>query len=459
MNWGLLLRLGAIGAVMLFLIVPLVHVHELIRERQAARNAVVQDIARSAAYAQTITGPILIVPYVRTVQEEQLDASRRPYQVTHEVEGELRLLPATFDVGGNLGTQERQRGIYRARVFDAKARLSGRFDVPANFGVTADVQSYRFGQPRLVLGISDIRGIGNALSLQANGASIPFVPGTGTALLGAGVQAPLTLAGTAAQPLEFQIELQLQGTSDFQITPVGRDTHVMLTSDWPHPSFVGEFLPRARDVNGSGFSAEWQTSYFATNLEEALARCRADEAAPADSKNQSCADFAGRHFGVSFIDPVDQYLKSERAVKYGFLFIALTFAGFFLMEVLRRVSVHPVQYGLVGLALAMFFLLLLSFSEHMGFAAAFLVSAVACVGVITYYVTHVLGSRAQGAGFGAALAVLYALLYAILSSEDYALLTGSVLVFALLTLVMVLTRRVNWFGVGQPAARVDGNRQ
>jgi inner membrane protein len=288
--------------------------------------------------------------------------------------------------------------------------------------------------------------------------SIPFVPGTGTTLLSAGVQAPLTIASASAvQPLQFQIELQLQGTSDFQITPVGRETHVMLTSDWPHPSFVGEFLPRAREVTAAGFSAEWQTSYFATNLEEALSRCRADNSAPPDPKDQGCADFAGRHFGVSFIDPVDQYLKSERAVKYGFLFIALTFAGFFLMEVLRRVSVHPVQYGLVGLALAMFFLLLLSFSEHIGFAAAFLVSAIACVGVITYYVTHVLGSRAQGAGFGGSLAVLYALLYAILSSEDYALLTGSVLVFALLTLVMVLTRQVNWFGVGESAAARTGN--
>ena len=454
MNWGLMLRLGAIGAVALFLIVPLVHVHELIRERQAARDTVVRDIARSAAYAQTLTGPILIVPYVRTVQEEQLDAARRPYLVTHDVEGELRLLPEVFDVGGSLATQERQRGIYRARIFDAKTRLSGHFDVPAHFGVTADVPSYRFGQPRLVLGITDIRGIGNALSLQANGARIAFVPGTGTTLLGTGVQAPLTLINAAAtQTLDFQIELQLQGTGDFQITPVGRATHVMLTSDWPHPSFVGEFLPRAREVNGTGFSAEWQTTYFATNLEEALARCRIDGIAPVDPKDQSCADFTGRHFGVSFIDPVDQYLKSERAVKYGFLFIALTFAGFFLMEVLRRVSVHPVQYGLVGLALAMFFLLLLSFSEHIGFAAAFLVSAVACVGVITYYVTHVLGSRSQGAGFGAALAVLYALLYGILSSEDYALLTGSVLVFALLTLVMVLTRRVNWFGVGSQAQR------
>jgi inner membrane protein len=175
-----------------------------------------------------------------------------------------------------------------------------------------------------------------------------------------------------------------------------------------------------------------------------LIRCPAQ----ADPTAADCADFTGRHFGVSFIDPVDQYLKSERAVKYGFLFILLTFAGFFLLEVLRRFSVHPVQYGLVGLALALFFLLLLSFSEHIGFAAAYAVSALACVGLIAYYVTHVLGSRAHGAGFGAALAALYALLYAILGSEDYALLTGSVLVFALLALVMVLTRRVNWSGVG-----------
>jgi len=218
----------------------------------------------------------------------------------------------------------------------------------------------------------------------------------------------------------------------------------MLASDWPHPSFVGQFLPREREITRNGFSADWRTSFFATNLEEALLRCPAQ----ADPAHEDCRDFGSRHFGVSFVDPVDQYLKSERAVKYGFLFILLTFAGFFLLEVLRRFSVHPVQYGLVGLALALFFLLLLSFSEHIGFAAAYVFSAVACVGLIAYYVSHVLGSRTHGAGFGGALAVLYALLYAILGSEDYALLTGSMLVFGLLALVMVLTRRVNWSGFG-----------
>lgn len=449
MNRALFLRCGAIFIVIVLLVIPLIRIGGLIGERQAARDAVVQDIARSAAGPQVLTGPLLVVPYTRTVQETQLDASRLPVTVSREVTGELRLLPALVDLNGKLATEERQRGIYRVRVFDATARLTGRFDVPAHYGVSVDLASYKFGQPRLVIGISDIRGIGNALSLQANGARIAFVPGTGLRMLGAGVQAPLQLANAEAQqPLQFQVDLSLLGTSDFQFTPVGRETHVMLASDWPHPSFVGQFLPREREISSAGFSADWRTSFFATNLEEALLRCPSQ----AEPTAADCADFAGRHFGVSFVDPVDQYLKSERAVKYGFLFILLTFAGFFLLEVLRRFSVHPIQYGLVGLALALFFLLLLSFSEHIGFAAAYLVSAVACVGLITYYVTHVLGSRTHGLGFGAALATLYALLYAILGSEDYALLTGSVLVFAVLALVMVLTRRVNWSGVGATRA-------
>jgi inner membrane protein len=433
-----LLKIFAILLLTLLLLIPMARIQGLIRERQALRDGVVQEIARSAAYAQTLTGPLLIVPYSRKLQEQQLDANQKLVTVTREVAGELRLLPATMDLGGRLDTEERQRGIYRARIFHADTKLTGRFDIPANFGVMTDVESYTFGAPHLVLGISDIRGIGNGLALQANGASVNFQPGTGTAILTSGVQAPLALADVStAQAVDYQIELKLQGTGDFQVTPVGRDSHVQLSSNWPHPSFAGEFLPKAREVNGDGFSAEWQTSFFATNMEEALARCNPDA-------EKGCVDFQAQHFGVSFVDPVDQYLKSNRAAKYAFLFIGLTFAGFFVFEVLRRYSVHPVQYGLVGLSLALFFLLLLSFSEHIGFAAAYLVSATACVGLITFYVRFVLGSRGQAAAFGGALAALYGLLYGILSSEDYALLMGSLLVFGLLGAVMVLTRKVNW---------------
>ncbi|MEO8315492.1 MAG: cell envelope integrity protein CreD [Pseudomonadota bacterium] len=441
-----LLKIAAILFLTLLLLIPMVRIQFLIRERQALRNKVVQDIARSAGYAQIVTGPLLIIPYTRKLQEQQLDANQKLVTVTREVSGELRLLPATMDLGGRLETEERQRGIYKARIFNSDFQLQGRFDIHANFGIESDVASYSFGSPHLVLGISDIRGIGNALTLRANGASVAFQPGTGTAVLAGGVQAPLTItAMTATQTLDYQIALKLQGTGDFQVTPVGRDSHVKLASNWPHPSFVGEFLPRTRDINGDGFSAEWQTSFFATNMEEALARC----APSADASNRSCADFGARHFGVSFVDPVDQYLKSERAAKYAFLFIGLTFAGFFVFEVLRRFSVHPVQYGLVGLSLALFFLLLISFSEHIGFTAAYAVSATACVGLITFYVRHALGSFPHAMGFGGALATLYGLLYGILSSEDYALLMGSLLVFGLLAAVMVLTRKVNWARLGQ----------
>jgi inner membrane protein len=440
-----LLKISAILFLTLLLLIPMIRIKFLIRERQALRDNVVLEIARSAGYAQTVTGPLLIVPYTRKVQEERLDASQKLVTVTREMAGELRLLPATMDLGGRLETDERRRGIYKARIYNADTQLQGRFDIPAYFGITSDVASYTFGPPHLVLGISDIRGIGNALTLRANGASVNFQPGTGTPVFSSGVQAPLSIpAISAAQPVDYLIELKLQGTGQFQVTPVGRDSHVKLSSNWPHPGFVGEFLPRTREIGADGFSAEWQTSFFATNLEEALARCEPS----AEPGNHTCADFGARHFGVSFVDPVDQYLKSERAAKYAFLFIGLTFAGFFVFEVLRRFSVHPVQYGLVGLSLALFFLLLVSFSEHIGFAAAYVVSAGACVGLNTFYVRYALGSAPPAMGFGGALAVLYGLLYGILSSEDYALLMGSLLVFGLLASVMVLTRNVNWARIG-----------
>jgi inner membrane protein len=447
MTRSLLFKIATLMFLTVILMIPMMRIGWLVRERQAARDAVVQDIARSAGYAQTLTGPLLRVPYRHTVREwtDGRDGAKR--EITSIVNGALYFLPSSFGLDGKLATEERQRGIYRARIYNADTTLNAVFDVPANFGVTEGLADYAFETPVLALGISDIRGIGNALKLSINGATMDFEPGSGTPLLGSGVHATLGAFAAAPQKLSLTIALRLQGTGDFQITPVGRESKVALTSDWPHPSFVGEFLPYERSIDSHGFTAKWQTSFFSTALQTALTSC----AAVGNPKAPECAEFQGRHFGVSFVDPVDQYLKTNRATQYGFLFIALTFAGFFLFEVLRRFNVHPVQYGLVGMALAMFFMLLLSLSEHLGFGLAYLVSAAACVGLIGYYVSHVLQNRTHGALFAAALAVLYGLLYGILGSEDYALLMGSLLVFALLALVMVLTRKVNWAGFGQTA--------
>ncbi len=444
------LKIGVILFLMLLLLLPMGQIRGLIQERQAMRDQVVTDVARSDAGAQTLTGPLLVVPWRRTVRMQELDRDQRPVTVLRETSGELRLLPASLHVDGTLQTEPRSRGIYRVRIYRADMALRGVFEIPADYGITEDRASYLFGEPHLALGISDIRGVGNALTLRTDGVDVPFQPGTGTTLLAGGVQAPLPLlpstgdtpegrgaSDAGPRRVEYEIALALTGSGDFHVSPVGRETRVRLTSDWPHPGFTGQFLPRERSIDASGFTAAWQTSFFATNMEEILARCT-------DADAHACPELRARTFGVSFVDPVDHYLKSERAAKYAFLFIGLTFAGFFLTEVLRRVSVHPIQYGLVGLALAMFFLLLLSLSEHIGFGAAYVVSSMACVGLIGFYVANVLGSRAQGTGFAVALASLYALLYGILSSEDYALLMGSLLVFGVLAAIMVLTRKVSW---------------
>jgi len=447
MNLRLLIKLGATFFVALSLLLPVAQIRELVAEREQTRDAVVADIARSTGYAQTITGPLLVVPYVRKVRSWSEEREGEPRRLIEtQVSGQLTFLPTDFELSGRLDVTERQRGIYRARVFDAETRITGAFDLKPNYGITADVEDYTFDTPRLALGISDIRGIGSALELTWGGERLGFEPGTATAVLPTGVHATLPAPALhGALRLPYAIALSLLGTGDFQVTPMGRESRVLLTSNWPHPSFVGEFLPREREINADGFSASWQTSFFATNLENVVSACR-DGAAPG---HPACAELGARHFGVSFVDPVDHYLQSDRATKYAFLFIGLTFAACFLVEVLRRLSVHPIQYGLVGLALAVFFLLLLSLSEHLGFPLAYAISATACVSLIAYYVGHVVANGKLGALFGGALGSLYALLYAILSAEDYALLIGSLLVFGTLGAVMVLTRRVNWTSFGQ----------
>jgi inner membrane protein len=198
-----------------------------------------------------------------------------------------------------------------------------------------------------------------------------------------------------------------------------------------------------RSVAETGFSARWQTSYFSTNFSEYFYSC---------VRSNECDQYQQRQFGVSLIDPVNQYVKSDRAIKYALLFIALTFASFFLFEVLKRLQVHPVQYGLVGIALAFFYLLLLSLAEHIGFALAYVLSSVACVLLIGFYVSHVLQSIWRGIGFTAGLSFLYALLYGLLSAEDYALLMGSLLLFVLLGVFMMLTRKVDWYALGNGKA-------
>ncbi|MFJ4372295.1 cell envelope integrity protein CreD [Pseudomonas japonica] len=440
MNKNLSLKLGTIALLVVALLIPLLMIGGLIDERQSLRDSVLEDIAQSSSHAQQISGPLLVVPYSKYERVWKMQDGKS-FQETRVNKGYLTFLPDTFVLDGQVDTELRSRGIYEARLFHARSHISGQFKVPANWGITRDLDDYRFDTPFIAVGISDIRGIQNGLQLQLNGRPLDFAAGSRLDWLGGGVHAMLgELDRSAELRLDYAYDLNLQGTGQLHVLPVGRSSTVTLAANWPHPSFIGNYLPNSRDIDDKGFKAHWQTSFFSTNLEEAVARCVTSE---------NCADFQGRAFGVSFIDPVDQYLKSERAIKYALLFIALTFAGFFLFEVLRDLSVHPIQYALVGAALALFYLLLLSLSEHIGFGMAYLVSAGGCVGLIGFYLCHVLHSAVRGLGFAAGLAVLYALLYGLLSAEDYALLMGALLLFALLGVFMVLTRRLDWYRAGQ----------
>ena len=445
MNRSLLFKLGAIALLMLVLLIPLLMINGIIGDRQYTRDAVLEDIARSSSYSQRLTGPVMVVPYRKTVREWKLNEKlNKRYEVTREERGRLYFLPDRFELDGKVQTELRARGIYQARLFHADNRISGRFELPAQWGITEDFADYRFEPAFLAVGISDIRGIENALKLELGSQQLEFEPGSQVDWLGEGVHVALPQQDSKKPyVVDFAFDLRLQGTEQLQVVPVGKISQVSLASNWPHPSFIGNFLPAQRDVTDSGFTANWQTTFFSTNLEQALQSCL---------DGQGCKDFTNRSFGVNFIDPVDQYLKSDRAIKYALLFIGLTFAGFFLFEVLKSLAVHPIQYALVGFALAFFYLLLLSLSEHIGFALAYLISASACVLLIGFYVCHVLRSLRHGLGFSAGLAALYGLLYGLLSAEDYALLMGSLLLFGLLGTVMVLTRKLDWYGVGKRKA-------
>jgi inner membrane protein len=444
MKRPLLFKFIAIGLLMLLLLIPVSMIGSSIDERRAYSEQVVRDIANSSAHSQTLVGPVLVVPYNKIERTWTVDPEKGRIVEERTVTGKLHFLPDLFRVNGDVTTELRKLGIYAARLYHADANVDGHFVVPVNYGIKNNIADYTFQKPYISVGISDIRGIKNSLQLQLDKQSYEFEPGSELKILGDGVHAAFPLdviQDVSEQPkkLSFAFKLLLDGTEQLHVSPIGKETHVELRSDWPHPRFTGNFLPVERSVSEKGFSARWQTSYFSTNFSEYFYTC---------VRTTVCDQFQQRQFGVSLIDPVNQYVKSDRAIKYALLFIALTFASFFLFEVLKRLQVHPVQYGLVGMALAFFYLLLLSLAEHIGFALAYTISSVACVLLIGFYVSHVLQSIGRGLGFTAGLSFLYALLYGLLSAEDYALLMGSLLLFVLLGVFMMLTRKVDWYALG-----------
>ncbi|MEP6632814.1 MAG: cell envelope integrity protein CreD [Luteimonas sp.] len=452
----LMLKMLVVLGLTLAILLPLTMIRGTIDERQAYRAQAVQTIARSYAGAQSMAGPVLVVPYVETIEvEEQNDKGVVIRKVKRDgASGQWTFFPEAMDLSGRITPSTRRLGLHEVRVYELKGALKSRFAarIPADENPNLP---RKIGRPWLGYAIADVRGLAGSPRLRIDGLDRGLEQGAG-ARDGAGVHTLLT-APQAGAVLTFASDLQfaLGGTESLAIAPLGKRNRIVLDSAWPHPQFNGAFLPRMRTIDAKGFHAEWEISSLATNAQaQYLAGARSvslDNAAISadDALSQAAAGNARAGAldvaGVSLVDPVNVYMQADRASKYGLLFVMLTFVGFFMFELIKQLRIHPIQYGLVGLALAIFFLLLVSLSEHISFAWAYLVASVACIGLLGFYVAHVLRSRLRGIGFAAMLALLYAALYGLLISEDNALVLGAGLLFIILAALMVVTRKIDWY--------------
>lgn len=433
-------KLLAIGGLILLLLIPIALLGGLVDERQQRAAEVVADIAQASANAQRVTAPLLKLEIERVVRRmERVGGDERlPLQPVDRIEVETLLVAGeAVDVEATLGTETRRRGLFEARIFQQRAEIAARFRVPELPGVPGQV-SARLRDARWVLGLGDNRGI-SALSVRVNGDPMQPEPGTGVAWLPEGVQAAIPGELPAGAVLETTATLELTGTSQLAWLPVAEDFRWRLAGDWPHPRFAGFALPVEREVRTDGFRAEWRLSALASQAPQRLAACGPESHCPA---------LDATAVSLELLDPVDRYLMTDRAMKYALLFLGLVFGAVFLLEVLRGATVHPLHYLLVGLALALFFLLLLALAEHLGFGLAYALAAGACIALIGYYLSGVLGGAKRGLGLAALLGALYGALYGLLQSEDHALLLGAVLLFGVLAATMVLTRRIDWARLG-----------
>ena len=447
------LKIAMVVVLVLAILIPLAMIRGTIAERQQYRQQAVDEVTRSYAGEQGLAGPVLVVPYREQVEVEERDATGVLRKQVREVDRQWLFFPKTMHVHGRVLPSIRKRGLHQVRVYEWQGSIDAAFDVRLPHADPARPRT--LGAPWLDIGIADVRGLVGAPTLRVAGAATPILQGQ-KGRGGGGVHAVLPAALVAGERIAFPVQFgfALRGTEALAIVPLADGNRIVLDSPWPHPQFNGDFLPRAHRVDGSGFHAEWDVSSLASNAQAQYREGGAamGKATPAPGRDGVAVAVAAPatidRVGLSLVEPVNLYSKVDRASKYGLLFVLLTFVGFFLFETIKQLPIHPIQYALVGLALAIFFLLLLSLSEHIAFGLAYSAAALACIGLIGYYVGHVLRSRTRGMGFAAMLGLLYAALYGLLMSEDNALVLGAGLLFVVLAAIMVATRKVDWYQVG-----------
>lgn len=438
------------------LLVPLAMVWALVSERNFRSESVIREIGGQWGPSQNIAGPFVVLPYtveiVGTKQVEVVAGSEANPVVVNREEPDIReetrfavLSPKTLTVDGDIATSIRKRSIYSATVYTADLSLTGRFAPSADIESDQKITGINWDRMQVVLGVSGLSGIEQS-DLVLNGDPVRLEPGEGllAGLESGAIHAPELgmVTDTAIEGFDFRLKMRLRGSSGFSVVPAGRRTEVTLRSPWAHPGFSGRFLPAEHDVSDDGFTARWQIPHFARPLPMQWTL--------SGGRLESLQSYG---FGVKFVTPVNFYSLIDRALKYGIMFIGVVFMIVFALEVATGRRIHGVQYLLVGLMMVMFFLLLLAFAEHTGFATAYVIASAATGLALTIYVGIVFAGLSRALVAAASFVCLYSVLYLILQLEDFALVAGTVLGFVILTGVLFGTRKLDWSGLNASGTR------
>jgi inner membrane protein len=422
---SILLRMVLIGILAICLLIPSALVIALVSERRNARDSAVSEVSDKWGKAQTILGPVLTIPYIVTSTPKKGEVVRTTCF--------LHVLPENLSMVVRLSPTIRYRGIYEAVLYSAQVLLEGNILLPDTSRLGIAEQDVQWDRAYLTLAISDLRGIRDSVSMRFGEQNLVAEPGVKSNDY---AESGITFAPALA-PLQkdwrFSTTIQLNGSGQVMFVPAGKKTEIRLAAPWGKPSFVGNRLPDSRTIENNAFTAEWKVLHLNRSFPQVWTGKQYDLSKSA--------------FGVALLPPIDEYQKTMRSAKYAVMFIAFTFLALFLTEVLSGRILHPIQYGLIGFAVLLFYVLLLSLSEQMAFKYAYLISSLSIILLVAGYTKSILSSFAPAAMISGILAVLFGFMYALLQLEDYVLLIGSIGLFVALALVMYLTRKVDWFDI------------
>lgn len=445
-------KLFIVGFLIAILMIPTGLIAVLVNERQNRQEEAFREVSGKWGYEQTITGPVLSVPY-KVVTESLVNGQKK----TEETVRYAHFLPDTLNIEGTVDPEVRKRGIYEIAVYSAKLKIAGEFAAPDFSKWSIAPELIMADKAYISLGIPDMRGIKENINLKWNDKTAAMGPGLpNNEVLGSGASAMVAYdKNDKGKKYSFSTELSLNGSRDLFFTPLGKTTGVKLASNWPSPSFQGAFLPDKSELGEGGFTAEWkvlelnrnfpQSWLGAMNFNSGIDRMPVyDEKFPASATG----GLNDGNFGVRLLVPADEYQQTTRTLKYSILVLALTFLVLFFFEALNKKQVHPLQYILIGLALSLFYVLVLSLAEQVGFDWAYVLAAAATVGLIALYSKSIFCGWKPALVEALILLFIYGFIYIILQLEDYSLLVGAIGLFAILSTVMYMSRKIDWYGLG-----------